>query len=67
MRRSEKLRIIREVYTEWEQSHERDVEPDPEYADNDPSQYPEGIVAWSADPEMDAELIQMLADRGLDL
>lgn len=65
MTRAERLRIIAEVHQIWEASHEEDVSPDPEYAGNEPSQYPEGIVSVSCDPHMDEDLVNMLRGYGV--
>lgn len=51
-----RIEIIQRVTREWEQEQADAVVPDPKYAVDGPSQYPEGIVFLSAGPEADAEL-----------
>ena len=53
---STRIEIIQRVTREWEQEHADAVVPDPQYAVDGSSQYPEGIVFLSAGPEADAEL-----------
>jgi hypothetical protein len=60
--RAQRLKAIQEAYTAWEQRHERAVKPDPAIVKETHTQYPEGIVAVSATPRMDAELIAMIGE-----
>lgn len=60
MGRAERLRIIAEVYQEWETENATRVKADPQYAVDGPSQYPDGIVPVSATPEMEADFIRRL-------
>ena len=58
--RAERLRGIREVYYAWERKYADQITPDPMYAHDGPSQYPETMPALSATPEMDAEYMRMI-------
>lgn len=51
--RQEFLDEVARIYRDWEPTAVAGAQPDPKYADNDPSQYPENIVAVSATPEDD--------------
>jgi hypothetical protein len=51
--RQEFLDEVARIYREWEPTAVAGAQPDPQYANNDPSQYPENIVAVSATPEDD--------------
>lgn len=61
MTRAERMRGIQEAYDTWVAKYATQVEPDPRYSHDGPSQYPEGIVAVSCTPEMDAEYMKMIA------
>lgn len=52
--RAEFLAEVGRIYREWEPTAVAGAQPDPQYANNDPSQYSETIVAVSATPEDDA-------------
>lgn len=47
--------VIARVHREWAAEQAGKVTPDPAYADNDPSQYAEGIEAVSAPAHEQAE------------
>lgn len=52
MTREEYFQEIARIHEEWVKDIR--VEPDPRYANNDPSQYPENAETVSASPEDDA-------------
>lgn len=47
MTADQRLAVIQEVYTTWA-AEQGEITPDPRYAKEGPSQYPEGILALSA-------------------
>jgi len=59
----EYLRALGEWHDEWAAKWATSVTPDPRWADNDPSQYPEGIVDLSAPPEA----LDEFDERSMDL
>lgn len=64
MNREQRLRIIADEHTRWEQELEGKVAPDPEYSNRNPSQYPETIVTVSASPAQQDEFVRRLRERG---
>lgn len=55
MKSDELSRAIGKWHSEWAAKWADTIEPDPEYADNNPSQYPEGAVHMSASVEAQDE------------
>jgi hypothetical protein len=64
MSRDERLRAIAEAFGRWEARYERTTTPDPVYARSGRSQYAEGIVALSAPPAAQAELVALIGRAG---
>lgn len=52
---AQRAAVIADVHRAWALEQAGNVTPDPAYADNDPSQYAEGIEAVSADAAAQAD------------
>lgn len=59
--RAERLRIIAETVQKWRKKVAGKVEPDPEYAYNKPTQYPENVELVSASGKQYDERDRMVA------
>jgi hypothetical protein len=72
--RAQKSRIIAEVHAEWAAEQVGKFQPDSEYGQTEPSQYPEHADLISSSPEAEQDLLDrtraaliaagLLADRG---
>lgn len=65
MDRQERLRMVQQAHTSWEEKHEGSVEPDLVYSKKGDSQYPEGILDVSASAEAQAELVRWVGTAHL--